>query len=78
MYFNRITTTYRKKHATVREVLNKTKAEAKTHRKELEEKRMLRGQIKTVLEEAAVALKEALRVRVNMKIRYHSVLPRSK
>lgn len=78
MYFNSITTTYRKKHATVIEVLNKTKAEAKTHRKELEEERMLRGQIKTVLEEAAVALKEALRVRVNIKIHYHSVLQRSK
>ncbi|KAK9974323.1 hypothetical protein ABG768_022427 [Culter alburnus] len=51
----------RKKHATVKELLNKTKAEAKTHRKELEEERTLRGQIKTVLEEAAVALKEALR-----------------
>ncbi|XP_048045262.1 cilia- and flagella-associated protein 157 [Megalobrama amblycephala] len=51
----------RKKHATVKELLNKTKAEAKTHRKELEEERTLREQIKTVLEEAAVALKEALR-----------------
>uniref|UniRef100_A0A673LJQ7 Cilia- and flagella-associated protein 157 n=1 Tax=Sinocyclocheilus rhinocerous TaxID=307959 RepID=A0A673LJQ7_9TELE len=51
----------RKKHATVIEVLNQTKAEAKRQRKELEEERMLRKQLKTVLEEAAVALKEALR-----------------
>ncbi|KAK7165104.1 hypothetical protein R3I94_003467 [Phoxinus phoxinus] len=50
----------RKKHATVIEVLNQTKAEARTHRRELEEERTLRGQIKTVLEEAAIALKEAL------------------
>uniref|UniRef100_A0A671MAZ0 Cilia- and flagella-associated protein 157 n=1 Tax=Sinocyclocheilus anshuiensis TaxID=1608454 RepID=A0A671MAZ0_9TELE len=51
----------RKKHATVIEVLNQTKAEAKRQRKELEEERMLRKQLKTVIEEAAVALKEALR-----------------
>uniref|UniRef100_A0A8C1ZH18 Cilia- and flagella-associated protein 157 n=2 Tax=Cyprinus carpio TaxID=7962 RepID=A0A8C1ZH18_CYPCA len=51
----------RKKHATVIEVLNQTKAEAKRQRKELEEERTLRKQLKTVLEEAAVALKEALR-----------------
>lgn len=74
MHFNSITTTYRKKHATVIEVLNQTKAEAKTHRRELEEERTLTGQIKTVLEEAAIALKEALTVRVNVKIHYHSVL----
>uniref|UniRef100_A0A8C1HTD7 Cilia- and flagella-associated protein 157 n=2 Tax=Cyprinus carpio TaxID=7962 RepID=A0A8C1HTD7_CYPCA len=49
------------KHATVIEVLNQTKAEAKRQRKELEEERMLRKQLKTVLEEAAVALKETLR-----------------
>ncbi|CAM4537924.1 unnamed protein product [Leuciscus chuanchicus] len=50
----------RKKHETVIEVLNQTKAESKTHRRELEEERTLTGQIKTVLEEAAIALKEAL------------------
>uniref|UniRef100_A0A672T2X7 Cilia- and flagella-associated protein 157 n=1 Tax=Sinocyclocheilus grahami TaxID=75366 RepID=A0A672T2X7_SINGR len=52
----------KKKHATVIEGLNQTKAEAKRQRKELEEEQMLRKQLKTVLEEAAVALKEALRV----------------
>ncbi|XP_016130990.1 cilia- and flagella-associated protein 157 isoform X1 [Sinocyclocheilus grahami] len=51
----------RKKHATDIEVLNQTKAEAKRQRKELEEERTLRKQLKTVLEEATVALKEALR-----------------
>ncbi|XP_073695640.1 cilia- and flagella-associated protein 157 [Garra rufa] len=51
----------RKKHATVIEVLNQTKAEVKRQRKEFEEERTLRKQLKTVLEEAAVALKEALR-----------------
>ncbi|KAG1957171.1 cilia- and flagella-associated protein [Pimephales promelas] len=50
----------RKKHATLIEELNQTKAEAKTHRREFEEERTLRGQINTVLEEAAIALKEAL------------------
>lgn len=64
MYYHHCT--YRKKHATVIEVLNQTKAEAKRQRKELEEERMLRKQLKTVLEEAAVALKETLRVRVNI------------
>ncbi|KAK2911657.1 hypothetical protein QQF64_027470 [Cirrhinus molitorella] len=51
----------RKKYATVIEVLNQTKGEVKRQRKELEEERMLRKQLKTVLEEAAVALKEVLR-----------------
>ncbi|XP_043094701.1 cilia- and flagella-associated protein 157-like [Puntigrus tetrazona] len=51
----------RKKHATVTEVLNQTKAETKTQRKELEEERLQGQQLKKVLEEAAAALKEALR-----------------
>ncbi|XP_050965935.1 cilia- and flagella-associated protein 157 [Labeo rohita] len=51
----------RKKHATVIEVLNQTKAEVMRQREELEEENTLRKELKRVLEEAAVALKEALR-----------------
>lgn len=52
----------RKKHATVIEELNQTTAEAKRQRKELDEEKMKRKQLKAVLEEAAVALKETLRL----------------
>ncbi|NP_001103638.1 cilia- and flagella-associated protein 157 [Danio rerio] len=51
----------RKKHAAVTEDLNQTKAEVERQKKELEEESRMRAQINTVLEEAAVALKEALR-----------------
>ncbi|XP_056314707.1 cilia- and flagella-associated protein 157 [Danio aesculapii] len=51
----------RKKHAAVTEDLNQAKAEAKRQKKKLEEECRMRAQINTVLEEAAVALKEALR-----------------
>lgn len=47
-------------------MLNQTKAEVMRQREELEEENTLRKELKRVLEEAAVALKEALRVRVNI------------
>nr|XP_055056676.1 cilia- and flagella-associated protein 157-like isoform X2 [Misgurnus anguillicaudatus] len=51
----------RQNHAAVTEMLQQTKAEVESQRKDLEEERRLGGQLKTVLREAAIALKEALR-----------------
>ncbi|XP_051971546.1 cilia- and flagella-associated protein 157-like isoform X1 [Xyrauchen texanus] len=50
----------RQNHAIDTDVLEQTKTEVKRQRKELEEEKTLRGQLKTVLEEAAIALKEVL------------------
>ncbi|KAI7812454.1 hypothetical protein IRJ41_002077 [Triplophysa rosa] len=51
----------RQNHATLTEELQQTKADVKRQRKDLEEERRLCGQLKKLLREAAVALKEALR-----------------
>nr|XP_055056674.1 cilia- and flagella-associated protein 157-like isoform X2 [Misgurnus anguillicaudatus] len=51
----------RQNQAAVTEMLQQTKAEVESQRKDLEEERRLGGQLKTVLREAAIALKEALR-----------------
>lgn len=58
--------TYRENHGAVTEMLQQTKAKVESQRKDLEEERKLGGQLKTVLREAAIALKEALRVTVNI------------
>ncbi|XP_065140425.1 cilia- and flagella-associated protein 157 isoform X2 [Paramisgurnus dabryanus] len=51
----------RQNHVAVTEMLQQTKAEVESQRKDLEEERRLGGQLKTVLRKAAIALKEALR-----------------
>lgn len=70
---NKLRYTSRQNHATLTEELHQTKADVKRQRKDLEEERRLCGQLKMLLREAAVALKEALRVTDKINCCYHLV-----
>lgn len=52
----------RQEHESAVNDLNQNQAEAARLKTELQEEKTQRGQVETVLQEAAVALKEALRV----------------